>query len=104
MRSGDFPVAGSLSCHHVFFVECLDKVTSKMRNHDPPCPVCSKMEDDNSPEQRIYSPTRSNFPRLRTFYKDGPSRPWGHGQVLVCVEGALQASPRNSMLLLNRTV
>ncbi|PKI36808.1 hypothetical protein CRG98_042757 [Punica granatum] len=102
VRSGDLPVAGVLSCHHVFHAECLEQTTSKMHKSDPPCPICAKMEDYNSPERRIYSRLRSNFPRLRTFSEEGPSRPWGCGQVRDCVEGAFHAPPRNSMVLLNR--
>lgn len=102
VRSGDLPVAGILSCHHVFHAECLDQTTSKMHKSDPPCPICAKMVDVNSPEPRISSRLRSNFPRLRTYSEGGPSRPWGCGQVRDCVEGALHTPPRNSVVLFNR--
>ncbi|KAK4779927.1 hypothetical protein SAY87_016033 [Trapa incisa] len=102
VRSGDLPVAGILSCHHVFHAECLDQATSKIHKSDPPCPVCAKMEGSNSPEPRIYSRLRSGFPRLRTYSEGGSPRPWGCGQVKDCVEGALHAPPRNAMVLFNR--
>lgn len=40
IRTGDMPVAGVLSCCHVFHAECLDQITPKARKADPPCPVC----------------------------------------------------------------
>ncbi|KAK3027336.1 hypothetical protein RJ639_040428 [Escallonia herrerae] len=101
-RSGEMPVAGVLSCRHVFHAECLEQATPKARKSDPPCPVCDKSEDDNSPEQRVLSKLRNGFPRLRPFREDGPSRTWACSQAGDCVEGALHAPPRNSMLLLNR--
>lgn len=102
VKSGDMPVAGVLSCRHVFHAECLEQTTPKMRKNDPPCPLCVRSEDENSPEQRVFSKLRNGFPKLRTFSEDGPSRPWGCSQAGDCVEGALHAPPRNTMLLLNR--
>ncbi|GMH01739.1 hypothetical protein Nepgr_003578 [Nepenthes gracilis] len=110
VRSGDLPVAGVLSCRHVFHAECLEQSTLlKARRSDPPCPLCFKAgEMNNSPEQqqqRFFSRSRSNFPRLRAYAEDGPSsRPWGCAQAGDCVEGALCAQQHNSgMLLLNRS-
>ncbi|VFQ74825.1 unnamed protein product [Cuscuta campestris] len=40
VRTSDMPVAGVLSCCHVFHAECLDQTTPKARKTDPPCPVC----------------------------------------------------------------
>ncbi|XP_008221728.1 PREDICTED: uncharacterized protein LOC103321681 [Prunus mume] len=103
VRSGDMPVTGVLSCCHVFHAECLEQTTPKTRKNDPPCPLCAKFEEENLPEQQGFSRLRTGFPRLRPISDDGPSRPWGCTQVGDCVEGALHAPPRNSMLLLNRS-
>ncbi|XP_059650362.1 uncharacterized protein LOC132296150, partial [Cornus florida] len=102
VRSGDLPVAGVLSCQHVFHAECLDQATPKTRKSDPPCPLCVRSEEENSPEQPVFSKLRNGFPRLRPFCEDGPSKPWGCAHAGDCVEGALHAPPRNTMLLLNR--
>ncbi|MCL7027842.1 hypothetical protein MKW94_003027 [Papaver nudicaule] len=55
-------------------------------------------------EQPLISRLRNGLlPKLRSSRDEiGSSRPWGCGQVGDCVEGALHASPRNNMLLLNR--
>ncbi|KAL5995005.1 hypothetical protein ACLOJK_025063 [Asimina triloba] len=42
VRTSDMPIAGVLSCSHVFHAECLDQTTPKTQIHDPPCPVCQK--------------------------------------------------------------
>lgn len=102
VKSGDMPVAGVLSCRHVFHAECLEQTTPKTRKSDPPCPLCARSEEENSPEQRVFSKLKSSFPKLRPLNEDGPSRPWGCTQAGDCVEGALQAPSRNTMLLLNR--
>ncbi|OMO93245.1 Zinc finger, RING-type [Corchorus capsularis] len=103
VRSSDMPVAGVLSCRHVFHAECLEQTTPKTRKNDPPCPLCVRAEEQNSPENRVFSRFRNGFPRLRPFSEDGTSKPWGCAQVGDCVEGALHAPPRNTMLLLNRS-
>ncbi|KAK9116699.1 hypothetical protein Sjap_015646 [Stephania japonica] len=102
VRSGDMPVTGVLSCRHVFHADCLDQTTPKMQRHDPPCPVCAKLEE-NALEQPLISRLRNGLPRLKPFMEEGPStvRPWGCAQVGDCVEGALHAS--SSMMLLNRS-
>lgn len=41
LRCGDMPAAGVFPCHHVYHVECLDKVTPTAQTRDPLCPVCS---------------------------------------------------------------
>ncbi|PON54135.1 43kDa postsynaptic protein [Parasponia andersonii] len=102
VRSGDMPVTGVLSCCHVFHAECLEQTTPRARKNDPPCPLCLRSEEENCPERRSYSRSRTVLPRLRPSSEDGPSRPWGCVQVGDCVEGALHVPPRNSMLLLNR--
>ncbi|XAR65208.1 hypothetical protein NMG60_11009234 [Bertholletia excelsa] len=102
VRSGDMPVAGVLSCRHVFHAECLEQTTPKMHKNDPPCPVCARLEEENSMEHRVCSKMKSGLPKLRPFCEDGPSRPWGCVQAGDCVEGAFQAPSRNTLLLLNR--
>ncbi|XP_017970851.1 PREDICTED: uncharacterized protein LOC18610377 isoform X3 [Theobroma cacao] len=103
VRSSDMPVAGVLSCRHVFHAECLEQTTPKTRKNDPPCPICVRLEEQNSPEKQVISRLRNGLPRLRPFSEDGPSRTWGCAQVGDCVEGALHAPPRSTMLLLNRS-
>ncbi|XP_050372381.1 uncharacterized protein LOC126790254, partial [Argentina anserina] len=103
VRSGDMPITGVLSCYHVFHAECLDQTTPKTCKSDPPCPLCARLEEENLSEQQSFSRLRASFSRLRPISDDGPSRPWGCTQVGDCVEGALHAPPRNSMLLLNRS-
>uniref|UniRef100_A0A7N0ULM5 RING-type domain-containing protein n=1 Tax=Kalanchoe fedtschenkoi TaxID=63787 RepID=A0A7N0ULM5_KALFE len=103
VRNGDMPVASVLSCRHVFHAECLERETLKTCKSDPPCPVCAKSDEGSSPRQWISCNIISNFPRLKSCNEDGPSsRPWDCGQSGDCVEGALQAPPRNTMLVLNR--
>ncbi|XP_010454053.1 PREDICTED: uncharacterized protein LOC104735883 [Camelina sativa] len=41
LRSRDMPAAGVFPCHHVYHIECLDKVTPTTQTRDPLCPVCS---------------------------------------------------------------
>ncbi|BAT99223.1 hypothetical protein LR48_Vigan06g108100 [Vigna angularis] len=102
VRSGDMPTIGVLPCCHAFHAECLEQTTPKTRKSDPPCPVCVKLEEENSPDNRGFLRLTNGFPRLKSSRGDGPSRPWGCVQVGDCVEGALQAPPRNAMLMLNR--
>ncbi|KAI4314142.1 hypothetical protein L6164_027078 [Bauhinia variegata] len=102
VRSGDMPTTGVLSCRHVFHAECLEQITPKTRKNDPPCPLCARLEEENSPDQRGLLRFRNSFPRVKPHCEDGPSRPWGCAQVSDCVEGALHAPPRNAMFLLNR--
>ncbi|KAI7750090.1 hypothetical protein M8C21_007011 [Ambrosia artemisiifolia] len=103
VRSGDFPVTGVLPCRHVFHAECLDQTTPKARKTDPLCPICTKSEEETtSPEQRTSSKLKNGFPKLKPFREDGPSRPWGCTQGGNCVEVALTAPFKNTMLLLNR--
>lgn len=103
VRSGDMPVTGVLSCRHVYHAECLEQTTPKARKSDPPCPLCVRSDEENIAEQRVCSKLRNGIPRLRPFREDGPSKPWGCAQAGDCVEGALHAPPRNTMLLLNRS-
>ncbi|XP_073303280.1 uncharacterized protein [Primulina huaijiensis] len=102
VKSGDMPVAGILSCRHVFHAECLEQTTPKGHKNDPPCPICAKIEEESFTEQPIFSKLRTSFPRLKPFSEDGPSRPWGCAQAGDCVEGALHTPSRNTLLSLNR--
>ncbi|MQM07550.1 hypothetical protein Taro_040391, partial [Colocasia esculenta] len=97
IRSGDMPIAGVLSCWHVYHAECLDRITPKTRTQDPPCPLCEKTVE-NTREQWAVSRLKIGIPRLRSLGEEGQSRSWSCVQVGDCVEGALHASPRNSML------
>ncbi|XP_028762013.1 uncharacterized protein LOC114720537 isoform X2 [Neltuma alba] len=101
VRSRDMPTTGVLPCRHVFHAECLEQATPNLRKNDPPCPLCSRVTE-SSPDQRGPLNLKNGFPRIRPFYEDGHSRPWGCAQVGDCVEGALHAPPRNTMFLLNR--
>ncbi|KAL2542953.1 RING/U-box superfamily protein [Abeliophyllum distichum] len=101
VRNGDMPVAAVLSCRHVFHAECLEQTTAKVRKSDPPCPICFKVEEENSPDQRVFTKLRSNFPR-KHFSEDGPSKPWGCAQAGDCVEGALHSPTCNTVLNRNR--
>lgn len=102
VKSGDMPVAGVLSCRHVFHAECLDQTIPKARKNDPPCPLCSRLEEENLSDQRVFCKLRTSFPRHRHFNEEGPSRPWGCTQAGDCIEGALHAPPRNTMFSLTR--
>lgn len=102
VRSGDMPVVGVLSCHHVFHAECLEQTTAKTHKSDPPCPLCLRLQEDNSPDRQVLSRMRNGLPRRGPSFEDGQPRPWGCVQVGDCVEGALHVPPRNPMLLLNR--
>lgn len=101
VKSGDMPITGVLSCRHVFHADCLDQTTPKTRKNDPPCPLCVKPEEENL--NLPFTKLRIGLPRLRPFSEDGSSsRHWGCTQVGDCVEGALHAPSKNTLLLLNR--
>lgn len=102
VKSGDMPVAGVLSCRHVFHAECLDQTIPKACKNDPPCPLCTRLEEENLSDQRVFCKLRTSFPRHRHFNEEGPSRPWGCTQAGDCIEGALHAPPRNTMFSLTR--
>ncbi|KAL8035533.1 hypothetical protein ABFX02_12G103200 [Erythranthe guttata] len=98
VKTGDMPVAGVLSCRHVFHAECLDQTTPKSRKNDPQCPICVKIEEENS--SPLFSKMRSSFPRLKPFSDDvaPPSKSWG------CVQaGDVAPAARNTLLSLNRS-
>lgn len=66
VRSGDMPAAGVLPCRHVFHAECLDQATPKTRKIEPPCPVCVKLEEQYSPDQRGVVRLRNSFPKFKS--------------------------------------
>lgn len=103
VKSGDMPVAGVLSCRHFFHAECLEQTTPKARRNDPPCPICVKIEEEHSPDQRMFSKLRNTFPRLKPFSEEAPSKQWGCVQAGDCVEGAFHTPSRNTLLSLNRS-
>ncbi|CAI8587948.1 unnamed protein product [Vicia faba] len=100
VRSGDMPAAGVLPCCHVFHAECLEQTTPKTRKIEPPCPVCVKLEEQYSPDQRGVLRSRNGFPKFKPVSEDGPSRTRDCAQEGDCVGGALP--PHNAMFLLNR--
>ncbi|XP_043723892.1 uncharacterized protein LOC122670920 isoform X2 [Telopea speciosissima] len=81
---------------------CLEQTTPKTHKLDPPCPLCVRSEEIVA-EHGAFSRLRNGFSRLKSFREEGPSRPWGCGQVGDCVEGALHAPPRNTLVLLNQS-
>ncbi|KAK9750751.1 hypothetical protein RND81_02G219000 [Saponaria officinalis] len=85
LRSGDLPITGVLVCRHVFHTDCLEKMTPKSHRNDPPCPICTKVGEENSTEKCVIPKMRNSFPRLR-----------GCVQVGDCVEGALRAPNRST--------
>ncbi|XP_043704172.1 uncharacterized protein LOC122654242 [Telopea speciosissima] len=99
VKNGDMPVTGVLSCCHIFHADCLEQTTPKTQKLDPPCPLCVKSEEI-VPDQWAFTSLRNGLPRLRPFCEEGPSRPWGCGQVGDCVEGACT---HNAVVLLNRS-
>ncbi|KAI3452855.1 hypothetical protein Pfo_009518 [Paulownia fortunei] len=103
VKSGDMPVAGVLSCCHVFHAECLEQTTAKAHRNDPPCPICAKIEENYSQDQRAFSKLRSTFPRLKPCCEDWPSKPLACAQSGDCVEGAAHAPTWNTLLSLNRS-
>ncbi|CAA3022694.1 RING U-box superfamily, isoform 1 [Olea europaea subsp. europaea] len=102
VKSADMPVSGVLSCSHAFHAECLEQITPKAFKNDPPCPMCVKFEEENSPDQRIFSRSRSSFPHLKPYCEDGSSKPWGCAHGGDCVERALHTPACNKLLSLNR--
>ncbi|XP_072990616.1 uncharacterized protein [Typha latifolia] len=99
--SGDMPIAGVLSCCHVYHAECLDRTTPKTQRHDPPCPLCEKSLE-NFTEQWAVCRLKNGLPRLRSLGEEAPSRAWSCAQVGDCVERALHVPKASSALLLSR--
>ncbi|GFZ21553.1 hypothetical protein Acr_29g0007150 [Actinidia rufa] len=63
MKSGDMPVAGVLSCRHVFHAECLEQTIPKTRKNDPLCPLCMRSEDENSNSRPCFFQAEKWFPK-----------------------------------------
>ncbi|XP_068659633.1 uncharacterized protein [Aristolochia californica] len=55
VRSGDMPIAGVLSCSHVFHADCLEQTTPKSQSFDPPCPVCHRNTIGAEPPSSLVS-------------------------------------------------
>ncbi|XP_031476391.1 uncharacterized protein LOC116248000 [Nymphaea colorata] len=107
VRCGDMPVAGVLSCSHVYHAECLEHNTPKFQKHDPPCPLCAKSDEEIRavPEQHVLgSRMKSGFPKLKSTVEDDAtsSRSWSCGQWGDCVEGTIQAPVRGNLSSLNK--
>ncbi|KAJ4889926.1 RING/U-box superfamily protein [Raphanus sativus] len=97
MRNRDMPVTGVLPCQHVFHAECLDQSTPKTHGNDPPCPVCTKQEGEQSNRSHNF------VQRLKPLCEDGvATRQWGCAQVGDCVESAVNVPPRNTILMINK--
>ncbi|XP_072975730.1 uncharacterized protein [Typha angustifolia] len=47
VRSSDMPIAGVLPCGHVFHADCLEETTPKIQIHEPPCPLCLRVANDD---------------------------------------------------------
>lgn len=100
--SGDMPVAGVLSCCHVFHAECLEQTTPTAHKNDPPCPLCVRSDEEKFPELQVFPRLKNRFSSVTPSSEFGPSRPWGFVTKGDSVEGALHAPHQNTMLLLNR--
>ncbi|XP_042376441.1 uncharacterized protein LOC121970087 isoform X1 [Zingiber officinale] len=98
--SGDLPTASVLSCRHVYHSECLEQTTPKVSKHDPPCPLCSK-SDENTSDRRAVCRMRNGIPKLKSP-EEGPSRLWSCAQAGDCVEGVLHAPKQSRMALLSK--
>ncbi|KAG8383080.1 hypothetical protein BUALT_Bualt05G0147400 [Buddleja alternifolia] len=96
----DMPVAGVLACRHVFHAECLEQTTPKGRGNDPPCPVCAKIDEENSQECRVFSKL-SKLTSVRSLHEEGPSKTWGCARAGDCVGGALRSPTRNKLMSLS---
>ncbi|KAG6510637.1 hypothetical protein ZIOFF_028665 [Zingiber officinale] len=98
--SGDLPTASVLSCRHAYHSECLEQTTPKVSKHDPPCPLCSK-SDENTSDRRAVCRMRNGIPKLKSP-EEGPSRLWSCAQAGDCVEGVLHAPKQSRMALLSK--
>ncbi|XP_058080056.1 uncharacterized protein LOC131228197 isoform X2 [Magnolia sinica] len=65
VRTGDMPIAGVLSCSHVFHAECLDQTTPKTQIHDPPCPMCQKVAGGAESSLSISEPLQMALRSIR---------------------------------------
>ncbi|KAG9458547.1 hypothetical protein H6P81_003055 [Aristolochia fimbriata] len=65
VRSGDMPIAGVLSCSHVFHADCLEQTTPKSQIHDPPCPVCHKNTIGTEPSSLVVESLQMTLRSIR---------------------------------------
>ncbi|OVA03914.1 zinc finger protein [Macleaya cordata] len=76
VRGGDMPIAGVLSCSHVFHAECLEQTTPKAQLSDPPCPLCLKTigaaEESSSVSEPLQMALRSLRRNRGVVISDGP--------------------------------
>lgn len=121
VRTGDMPVAGVLSCSHVYHAECLEQATPKSQKHDPPCPLCVgafKPPSISSPtgsvsvnEQEMISTPVNKFPRFKITTDDGRpsssgSKNYHQSDYMVDVSGrklGMQMSPHRSKSFLSKS-
>ncbi|CAN6484531.1 unnamed protein product [Victoria cruziana] len=107
VRSGDMPVAGVLSCSHIYHAECLEHNTPKMQKHDPPCPLCGKPDEEIravSEQHVLGMRSKTGFPKLKSTSEDGAtsSRSWSCGQWGDCVEGTIQEPVHGNLSSLSK--
>lgn len=121
VRTGDMPVAGVLSCSHVYHAECLEQTTPKSQKHDPPCPLCVgafKPPSISSPtdsvsvnEQDMICTPVNKFPRFKITTDDGRpsssgSKTYHQSDYMVDVSGrkwGVQLSPHRSKSFLSKS-
>jgi len=120
VRTGDMPVAGVLSCSHVYHAECLEQTTPKSQKHDPPCPLCvgafkpplsSPTDTISVNELEMISTPVNKFPRFKITTDDGRpsssgSKNYHQSDYMVDVSGrkwGVQMSPHRSKSFLSKS-
>lgn len=121
VRTGDMPVAGVLSCSHVYHAECLEQTTPKSQKHDPPCPLCvgafkppslsSPTDSVSVNELEMISTPVNKFPRFKVTTDDGRpsssgSKNYHQSDYMVDVSGrkwGMQMSPHRSKSFLSKS-
>ncbi|XP_057840683.1 uncharacterized protein LOC131050499 isoform X2 [Cryptomeria japonica] len=119
VRSTDMPVAGVLSCSHVYHAECLEQTTPKSQKHDPPCPLCaggfkfSSFSDSNNSfsvnQLQPISIPANEFPMFRITADNGSSRGnqnYFQSEHIIDGEGkkwGMQMPPQSSKSFLSKT-
>lgn len=74
----DIPIAGVLSCSHVFHADCLEEITPKIQIHDPPCPLCSETTPRRGSGLSIKNHLKKHFPLKGDLRKDHfAAKLWG---------------------------
>jgi len=121
VRTGDMPVAGVLSCSHIYHAECLEQTTPKSQKHDPPCPLCvgafkppllsSPTDSVSVNELEMISTPVNKFPRFKLTTDDGRpsssgSKNYHQSDYMVDVSGrkwGVQMSPHRSKSFLSKS-